>query len=129
MIPQNNHEKEVLRRLQNLELIVTHGHSFEDNYGEFSLKEAEKKIRKYYVEKRDDTHRKDMAQDGNIDDESHWTKEMAKQFLDAFNQKYDAQVIRDIESLRDRRGNDDQDVKEYDANKAKAERLQRRFNL
>lgn len=92
------------------------------------IKELEAQVKKYYAEKRDDTYRKDMEQDGKIDIQNI-SRSMAVQMIKSFEQNYDIQGTKDIEDLRLRVGSKDPRVVKYDNLKKIYFELKERFNL
>ena len=74
--------------------------------------------------------RKDMAEDGVIDDLSTYTKATAEATIAAFENRYDEGNVQIIEKLRQtKNGAKRKDVRSYDSYRKRVEELKKRFNL
>lgn len=75
--------------------------------------------------------REDMEDDGEIDDESQITKEMAKQLIYQFGLNYDEQTVKDLEQARSSKlsNKTSRRLKEYDEAKELIAKLKERFNI
>ena len=90
-------------------------------------KQLKEQIAKYLVEKRDDSARQDMKDDGKID-EQEITPAVAKQMITAFEQDYDSRAKQKINDLKQRSGADHPDVVKYEKAKAEYEKLKEKFS-
>jgi len=83
-------------------------------------------IAEYQKQKRDDTSRNDMADDGKINIQNI-SPAMAEQIMTSFEQDYDAQTKQNLNDLKQRSGTDHPDVVKYLKRKEEYDALKRKF--